>query len=92
MIKRDKLKAIEEANIRLLGGSKRMLKEDLTFETLVDEDSVEEEDGGMAKIIRLEGEEGINVTITSWDEDNMSHESLQQFIGHRIRVTIETID
>ena len=92
MIKRDKLKAIEEANIRLLGESKRILKEDLTFETLVDEDSVEEEDGGMAKIIRLEGEEGINVTITSWDEDNMSHESLQQFIGHRIRVTIETID
>lgn len=94
MDRNSKLKNIEEANRRLLGESKKLLKENISFETNVNEDEVEDDDGGMAKIIGLYDENsGLQVQLTSWDEsDEPNHTTLEQFIGHKIRVTIEIID
>lgn len=65
--------------------------------TKINEKEVATEDGGMAKIFTAEDENskendnGMFVAIKSWD-DSKTHPEFNQFVGRKIRITIETID
>lgn len=54
---------------------------------------VDIEDGGCAKILHLadDGHEGMFVRLQSWSESG-DHTDLDQFIGKKIRVTVEVVE
>lgn len=53
------------------------------------------EDGGMAKIYHIDADDGRPngpfFRFQSWDEEKVHHE-FEQFVGRRIRITIETVE
>ena len=66
----------------------------IQFETYIDENEIDTEDGGAAKIILLDDgslkDHGVFFVMHSWDEE-LSHTEFEQFEGRRVRVTVETI-
>lgn len=66
-----------------------------TFIGNFNEEDIENEDGGCAKIITFDNEDnemnGMFVRIQSWDE-TLKHEDFNKFLGKKVRITIETID
>lgn len=64
-------------------------------ECTLNENEIEIEDGGQAKIFSCCGEDdqdsGMFVKIQSWSEDGQ-HPEFDSFIGKKVRITIETID
>lgn len=66
----------------------------IEFETYIDEDEIDHEDGGCARLTFLddgvEKDTGVFFIMHSWDED-LKHEQFEQFEGRRVRVTVETI-
>lgn len=68
------------------------MKKEIVFD--LNEDEVEVEDGGMAKIVYVPHEEetGIAVTLTSYEEeDEPQHEEINQLIGKKVKITIEVL-
>ncbi len=68
------------------------------IEGKIDKENTDTEDGGQALITTIdfrdtpeEEDNGVFVRIQSWDE-NCKHEEFKKFEGHKIRITIETID
>jgi hypothetical protein len=64
------------------------------IETHITKDDVDIEDSGCAVICHVsddKADEGIHARIISWSA-NKNHADIQQFIGHRVRVTLERID
>lgn len=58
----------------------------------IDTEDVEIEDNGCAKIVAL-GQEGFFVRLISYSEaDPPDHQTMQNMIGKRVRVTIEVVE
>lgn len=59
------------------------------------------DDGGQARICRLDGENGLFVRVQSWDESaedelgedaNRGHVELRRFENKKVRITIEVVE
>jgi hypothetical protein len=59
------------------------------------------DDGGQARICRLDGEDGLFVRVQSWDESaedeigedaNRGHEEIRRFENKKVRITIEVLE
>ena len=70
-------------------------KEKLSAHDFINNDSVETQDEGRAKIYTVNVDNDANFGLFfqfhSWDEEG-NHEEFNKFIGRKIRITIETID
>lgn len=69
--------------------------EKIVIETVMEEQFVEIEDGGYAKIFTAakepDEENGMFVRIQSWDE-YLDHVDFDKFVGKKIKITIETVE
>ncbi len=64
------------------------------IEVMLKPEEIDTEDSGQAKIFTCcqdEEDNGMYVRICSWDE-NKIHSELDNFVGRKIKITIETID
>lgn len=65
------------------------------FEMVVDPSEVSVEDSGMAKFFEIEEKpyamNGMFVKVISWDE-SLAHTDFNEFIGKKVKITIETIE
>jgi hypothetical protein len=63
------------------------------FGAFIKQGDVSVEDGGCAKIVRLNGAciENLFIRLQSWNDDK-EHPEFDYLIGRRVRVTIETED
>lgn len=69
----------------------------IILESIVSPADVSVEYGGCSKTAKVSGnpkgseDVGLYVRLTSWAEEN-KHTYFDKFVGHRVRVTIETLD
>jgi hypothetical protein len=67
------------------------------FITKIIEKEISIEDGGRAIIAHVQDEKdtavsGMFLKLQSWDDDSEGHEDIKQFLGKKIKVTVEVIE
>ena len=86
--------AVFESNLEVIDEIK-IKKAFLSFEDNLNIKDLEIEDGNQFKCFHIdltEGEDnGMYIKLCSWDE-NLEHKNFDQFIGKKVKITIEEID